>query len=114
MIPIPAISEMPKLFGLAGRAGQTRHGRGTGGAHPGRVLRRAGAAALTALSLAAAGCGSSGSPSSGSSSPAAGHAGGTYTILASSAFGVADPAQNYTLEEWQLTSGAESSSPTAR
>jgi len=93
---------MPKLFGLAGRAGQTRHGRGTGGAHPGRVLRRAGAAALTALSLAAAGCGSSGSPSSGSSSPAAGHAGGTYTILASSAFGVADPAQNYTLEEWQL------------
>src|SRR6266702_773097 len=56
-----------------------------------------------ALGLAAAGCGSSGSPSgSGSSSPAAGHAGGTYTILASSAFGVADPAQNYTLEEWQL------------
>src|SRR5213078_2408020 len=28
--------------------------------------------------------------------------GGTYTILANSAFGVADPAQNYTLEEWQL------------
>jgi len=96
---------MTKLFGLVGladRAAQARHGRGTGGAHPGRVLRRAGAAALTALSLAAAGCGSAGSPSSGSSSPPAGHAGGTYTILANSAFGVADPAQNYTLEEWQL------------
>ena len=34
--------------------------------------------------------------------PRAGHAGGTFTILANSAFGVADPAQNYTLEEWQL------------
>src|SRR5215469_2399404 len=38
------------------------------------------------------------------SSPASSHpaSGGTYTILANSAFGVADPAQNYTLEEWQL------------
>ena len=105
MIPIPVISEMTKLFGLAGladRADQTRYGRAKGGAQAGRVLRRAGAAALTALSLAAAGCGSAGSPSAGSSSPPAGHAGGTYTILANSAFGVADPAQNYTLEEWQL------------
>ena len=102
MIPIPVISEMTKSFGLAERIGQARHGRGTGGAHPGRVLRRAGAAALTALSLAAAGCGSSGSPSSGHSSPAAGRAGGTYTILANTAFGTADPAQNYTLGEWQL------------
>ena len=25
-----------------------------------------------------------------------------FTILANSSFGVADPAQNYTLEEWQL------------
>ena len=102
MIPIPVISEMTKSFGLADRTGQARHGRGTGGAHPGRVLRRAGAAALTALSLAAAGCGSSGSPSSGHSSPAAGRAGGTYTILANAAFGDADPARNYTLGEWQL------------
>src|SRR5881227_4139109 len=64
----------------------------------------AGTAALAALALAAAGC-SSGSPSSSASasSPAqAGHKGGTFTILANSAFGVADPAQNYTLEEWQL------------
>ncbi len=59
--------------------------------------------ALTVLALAAAGCGSSPSPSNNSSTTtAAGHAGGTFTILANSAFGVADPAQNYTLEEWQL------------
>jgi peptide/nickel transport system substrate-binding protein len=64
----------------------------------------AGAAVLGALALAIAGCGSSGKPSSSNStSPqAAGHPGGTFTILANSAFGVADPAQNYTLEEWQL------------
>src|SRR5215469_2693092 len=66
-----------------------------------------GAAVLTALALAIAGCGSSGKPSSSSSSSspsaqAAGHPGGTFTILANAAFGVADPAQNYTLEEWQL------------
>jgi peptide/nickel transport system substrate-binding protein len=62
-------------------------------------------AVLAVLSLAVAGCGSSGKPSSSSSSPsaqAAGHPGGTWTILANSAFGVADPAQNYTAEEWQL------------
>jgi peptide/nickel transport system substrate-binding protein len=53
--------------------------------------------------LVAAGCGSSGSPSSGASSPAAGHAGGTYTILANAGIpGSLDPAQNYTLQEWQL------------
>ena len=63
----------------------------------------AGAATLGALTLILAGC-SSGSPSSSSSSTAsaAGHKGGTFTILANSAFGVADPAQNYTLEQWQL------------
>jgi peptide/nickel transport system substrate-binding protein len=65
------------------------------------MARRAGAAAVTVLALVAAGCGSSASPSKGSG-PAKGHAGGTYTILASSGFGVADPAQNYTLQEWQL------------
>jgi peptide/nickel transport system substrate-binding protein len=61
-------------------------------------------AALSVVALAAAGCGSSGSPSAGSSSPAGGgpQSGGTYTILANSNFGVADPAQNYTLQEWQL------------
>jgi peptide/nickel transport system substrate-binding protein len=76
--------------------------------YPARSFPRwsAGAAVLGALALAVAGCGSSGKPSSSSSSPstaqAAGHPGGTFTILANSAFGVADPAQNYTLEEWQL------------
>ena len=60
-------------------------------------------AGVAVLALVAAGCGTSSSPSAGSSSSApAGHAGGTFTILANSAFGVADPAQNYTLEEWQL------------
>jgi peptide/nickel transport system substrate-binding protein len=59
-------------------------------------------AALAVIALAAAGCGSSSGPSSNSSSPTSGQAGGTFTILANSAFGVADPAQNYTLEEWQL------------
>jgi peptide/nickel transport system substrate-binding protein len=60
-----------------------------------------GLSALAVLALAAAGCGNSSSPSSTTSSGTA-HAGGTFTILANSAFGVADPAQNYTLEEWQL------------
>jgi peptide/nickel transport system substrate-binding protein len=57
----------------------------------------------------AAGCGGSGggggsSNGGGSSSTAGGaaHKGGTFTILANSSFGVADPAQNYTLQEWQL------------
>ncbi|HEX9032879.1 MAG TPA: ABC transporter substrate-binding protein [Streptosporangiaceae bacterium] len=75
---------------------------------PARFRTRAGragvaAAALTALALAAAGCGGSGAKSpGGGTSSAAPHPGGTYTILANSNFGVADPAQNYTLEEWQL------------
>ncbi len=53
----------------------------------------AGAAALAALALAAAGCSSSSpsSSSSASSTAQAGHKGGTFTILANSAFGVADP-----------------------
>jgi peptide/nickel transport system substrate-binding protein len=63
--------------------------------------------ALGALTLILAGCSSSGSPtasstSTSSSTAQAGHKGGTFTVLANSAFGVADPAQNYTLEEWQL------------
>jgi peptide/nickel transport system substrate-binding protein len=59
-------------------------------------------AGLAVLALAAAGCGNSTSPSSKSSAAGSAHQGGVYTILANSAFGVADPAQNYTLEEWQL------------
>ena len=57
-------------------------------------------AAATLVTLAAC----SSSKTSGPSSPATNHAvsGGTFTILANSSFGVADPAQNYTLEEWQL------------
>jgi peptide/nickel transport system substrate-binding protein len=75
--------------------------------HPLPSLSRwsVGAAVLAALSLAIAGCGSSGKPSQSSSSgaQAAGHPGGTFTILANAGFaGAADPAQNYTLEEWQL------------
>jgi peptide/nickel transport system substrate-binding protein len=54
--------------------------------------------------VVAAGCGgSSGSGgSSSSSSTSTAKSGGTFTILANSNFGVADPAQNYTLQEWQL------------
>jgi peptide/nickel transport system substrate-binding protein len=59
-------------------------------------------AGLAVLALAAAGCGSSASPSKSSTNTSAAHKGGVFTILANSAFGVADPAQNYTLEEWQL------------
>ncbi len=70
-----------------------------------RTFRRGSAAGVAALVLVIAGCGSS-SPSTSSSSSSgastASHKGGTLTILANSAFGVADPAQNYTLEEWQL------------
>ena len=65
-----------------------------------RPLLYAGAA-LTAVALALAGCGANSSSPSTSSS-AKGHSGGVFTILANSAFGVADPAQNYTLQEWQL------------
>jgi len=59
------------------------------------------AAAVAAL-VAAAGCGSSSSSSPSAAKTAGAQKGGTYTILANSAFGVADPAQNYTLQEWQL------------
>src|ERR1700728_1120844 len=73
--------------------------------HQARRMRRRpllyAGAALTAVALALAGCGASGSSPSTSSS-ATGHSGGTFTILANSSFGVADPAQNYTLQEWQL------------
>jgi peptide/nickel transport system substrate-binding protein len=66
--------------------------------HP---LRWSGAV-VAALALTVAGC-SSGSASAPSAAPSAtGKPGGTFTILANSAFGVADPAQNYTLQEWQL------------
>jgi peptide/nickel transport system substrate-binding protein len=58
-------------------------------------------AAAVALAVTAAACGGS-SQSSSTNSQGGAHKGGTFTILANSAFGVADPAQNYTLEEWQL------------
>jgi peptide/nickel transport system substrate-binding protein len=59
------------------------------------------AVAVAAL-VAAAGCGSSSSSSPSSAQASGPQKGGTYTILANAAFGVADPAQNYTLQEWQL------------
>jgi len=65
-----------------------------------RVYRLSTGAAVAALVVVAAGCG--GSSSSSGPATSAAHKGGTFTILANSAFGVADPAQNYTLEEWQL------------
>jgi len=66
---------------------------------PRRLSKLRTAAPVAALAILAAACGSS---SSSSPPKAVGHAGGTFTILANSAFGVADPAQNYTLEQWQL------------
>src|ERR1700730_2768588 len=65
-----------------------------------RAFRWSGLAALAALALALASCG--GGSSSASTAQAPGHKGGVFTILANAAFGVADPAQNYTLEQWQL------------
>jgi len=71
-----------------------------------QLLRRVFKLSIPIAAIAvAAGCGgggSSSSPSSGGGTPAAGtpQKGGTLTILASSAFGVADPAQNYTLQQW--------------
>ena len=67
-----------------------------------RPQRWWGVAALAALALALASCGNGSSSSSSSGPTATGHSGGVFTILANSNFGVADPAQNYTLEEWQL------------
>ena len=72
--------------------------------HRGRMRRRPllyAGAAVAAVALALAGCGANSSSPSTSSS-AKGHSGGVFTILANSSFGVADPAQNYTLQEWQL------------
>lgn len=73
--------------------------------HQARRMRRRpllyAGAALTAVALALAGCGANSSSPSTSSSATA-HSGGVFTILANSSFGVADPAQNYTLQEWQL------------
>ncbi len=92
MHSIPVKSDMPR-----GARWQARH------RFAGRTKAVAGVAAVAALALTAAACGSSGSSSGNGNTPQGnGHAGGTYTILANSAFGVADPAQNYTLEEWQL------------
>jgi peptide/nickel transport system substrate-binding protein len=98
MLPIPVNSDKSSVSATShGTRGQARRRFG------GRAKTVAGMAGVAALALTAAACGSSGSSSgNGNATPATGHAGGTYTILANSAFGVADPAQNYTLEEWQL------------
>ena len=66
-----------------------------------RVYTLSTGAVVAALVVVAAGCGSSSSSSPGQAAPA-GHKGGTFTILANAGFGQADPAQNYTAEEWQL------------
>jgi peptide/nickel transport system substrate-binding protein len=71
-----------------------------------RIWRGLIAMGAIAAVVMAAGCGGSGGGGS-SSSPSSGnafaaHKGGTFTILANPNFGVADPAQNYTLQEWQL------------
>jgi peptide/nickel transport system substrate-binding protein len=69
----------------------------------GRKLYTWSTAVVVAALVGVVGCGgsstSSSSSASGSGTP---QKGGTLTILASSSFGTADPAQNYTLEEWQL------------
>jgi peptide/nickel transport system substrate-binding protein len=92
MMPIPGKSELRRSTGATRRNGR-----------PARKARRAGLAGLVVLALGVAACGGSSPSSHGSkSSGNTPKAGGTYTILANSAFGVADPAQNYTLEEWQL------------
>ena len=61
------------------------------GARPLRMMSLG--AAVAALAVTAAACGGS-SGSSTTSTQATGHKGGTFTILANSNFGVADPAQN--------------------
>src|SRR5581483_902199 len=72
------------------------------------VLKRVVALGVTVACVAiAAGCGGSSSSSNSSNSGSSSNAGtpqkgGVYTILANSNFGTADPAQNYTLQEWQL------------
>ena len=66
-----------------------------------RVYTLSTAAVVAVLAVVAAGCGSS-SSSPSAQATATGHKGGTFTILSNAAFGVADPAQNYTLGEWQL------------
>ena len=61
------------------------------------------AIAISAVAVvAAAGCASSASHPSGTPAKQQARSGGTLTILANSSFGVADPAQNYTQQEWQL------------
>jgi peptide/nickel transport system substrate-binding protein len=68
----------------------------------GRKLCTWSTAAAVAALVGAAGCGGSSGSSASPSGSSAPQKGGTFTILANSAFGVADPAQNYTLEQWSL------------
>ncbi|MDX6522762.1 MAG: peptide/nickel transport system substrate-binding protein, partial [Gaiellales bacterium] len=59
--------------------------------------------AIPVIAVLAASCGSGSSSSSGGSgSSSGGHRGGTLILLATSNWGTADPAKNYTLQEWQL------------
>lgn len=94
MMPIPVISAISdtREGRLAPRRGRTR------------LLRGSGVAALTALALTVAACGSSsnGPGQASKSQSQKPRFGGTFTILANTNFGVADPAQNYTGQEWQL------------
>ncbi|HLK00198.1 MAG TPA: ABC transporter substrate-binding protein [Streptosporangiaceae bacterium] len=61
------------------------------------------AIAISAVAVvAAAGCGTSATNPASAPASQQPRSGGTLTILANSSFGVADPAQNYTQQEWQL------------
>src|SRR5579872_5748692 len=61
------------------------------------------AIAISAVAVAAAaGCGTSATHPASTPASQQPRSGGTLTILANSSFGVADPAQNYTQQEWQL------------
>jgi len=94
---------MPQIMPIRTKSSRPSGGLTRGSGRPGRIARRAGFAGMTALALAVAACGGSAAPGTKSTGQSGKpHPGGVYTILANSNFGTADPAQNYTLEEWQL------------
>ncbi len=105
MMPIPVTSAISDTRGAGpgGRPPRPLRPRRLA-SHPSRRgrIRVLGVATLTALALTVAGCGSSSSGSSSANQNTKPHYGGTYVILANTNFGTADPAQNYTQEEWQL------------
>ena len=65
------------------------------------AVRRAAVAALVTTVLAAA-CTSTPSSVKSGATPAGTHKGGTIILLANAGWGTADPAKNYTVQEWQL------------